>query len=356
MQFDEQRAAWLRALPDYRRAQLTALPTPIQPLPRLSAALGGPELWVKRDDLTGLPGGGNKTRKLEFLIGEAIGVGADTLVTVGAIQSNHTRQTAAAAAKVGLHCVVLHNAWAPEPGPLYRSVGNVLLGSLFGAELHHDPVQRPIEDEGGLESLVEAQRRRGRNPYAIPGGASDHPLGGLGYAAAAAEILVQAAAAELDLDFVVHCTGSSGTQAGLLAGFALLGSSLPVIGVADDWETEIKTERVHRLANATLAELGSEVTVERKDVRVIAADPSDYGVASPRIVETIRFAARTEGVLLDPVYEARAMRGLMDLVENGELESARRGLFLHLGGLPAIHAYANLLWSGELLPMPEERR
>jgi 1-aminocyclopropane-1-carboxylate deaminase len=292
------RQALVEALARFPRVQLATLPTPLQPLPRLSAALGGPKIWIKRDDLTGLPGGGNKTRKLEFVIADAIASGADTLVTVGAIQSNATRQVAAAAAKLGLRCVLLHNAWTPDPGPLYRRVGNPLLASLFGAESYVDPEERPIEDEGALAELVARLTREGRRPYLIPGGASDHPRGGLGYAAAAAEILAQAEERHLEFDVLIHCTGSSSTQAGLLAGLTFLGSRLQVIGVADDGETAIKRERVRRLAEQTLRELGQTGRISDDIVRVIASDPSPYGVASERVLATTRLVARTEAVIV----------------------------------------------------------
>jgi 1-aminocyclopropane-1-carboxylate deaminase len=320
---------------DHPRAALAALPTPSHPLERLSRHLGGPEIWIKRDDLTGLAGGGNKTRKLEFLVGDALAQGADTLVTVGAIQSNHTRQTAAAAARVGLGCVLLHNAWTPDAGPYYRRTGNILLSSLLGAELVFDDTPREIGDPGGLDTLVARLREEGRRPYLVPGGASDHPLGGLGYAACAAEL-------DERFDAIVHCTGSSGTQAGLLAGLAALGRDTRVIGVADDGETAAKRERVIRLANATLDALGEPPGIA--DAEVVVADPSPYGIAEPETLDAIRLLARTEGLMADPVYEGKAIRGLLGLVEQGRLTRGDRVLLLHLGGTHAVHAYANQLW------------
>jgi 1-aminocyclopropane-1-carboxylate deaminase len=338
----------LRALPDRPRAQLAQLPTPVHPLARLTAELGGPEIWIKRDDLTGLAGGGNKTRKLEFLVGDALANGADTLLTVGAIQSNHTRQTAAAAAKLGLGCALLHNSWTPDAGEHYRTVGNVLFSHLLGAELYYDELERPIEDDGRLAELAERLRTEGRRPYVIPGGGSDHRLGGFGYVACAAEIAGQASDLGLDFDHVVHCTGSSGTQAGLLAGFAALGVWTRVTGIADDGETDIKRARVLRLANATLRELGLPETVAADDVRVIAADPSPYGIAGPETLDALHRFARLEGLIADPVYEGKAVRGLIELVARGELTSGDRVLLLHLGGVPAVHAYASRLWRGGL--------
>jgi 1-aminocyclopropane-1-carboxylate deaminase len=298
---------WLHELADWPRERLALLPTPIHRLPRLARELGEVDLWIKRDDLTGLPGGGNKTRKLEFLAGDAKATGADTLVTVGAIQSNHTRQTAAAARRAGLECALLHVSWTADAGPYYRSVGNILLSSLLGAELFYDAEQRPIEDNGPLEALAEHLRRRGRVPYVFPGGGSDHRLGSFGYAVCAAEIIAQAAAAGVEVDYVVHCSGSGGTQAGLVAGFAALGATTHVIGIPDDEETVIKRARVLRLANATLEELGRPERVSESDVEIVAGDLSPYGVADEKTHAAMRLLAATEGLIADPVYEGKAL-------------------------------------------------
>lgn len=332
----------------FPRVRLACLPTPLHPLTRFSAALGGPEVWIKRDDLTGLAGGGNKTRKLEFVVADALAVEADTLVTVGAVQSNHTRQTAAAAACVGLECVLLHNNWAPPAGDQYRLVGNVLLSGVLGASLYYDPVERRIGDDGLLTELVERLRTEGRRPYAIPGGASEHRLGSFGYMVCAAEIVEQARALGVDFDVIVHCTGSSSTQAGLVAGFAALGVESRVIGVSDDDETSEKSARVLRLANEALAELGLPTTVAEADVEVVSSDPSPYGVAAPETIDAIRRLARTEGLAADPVYEGKALAGLIGLARRGAVSSKDRVLLLHLGGTPAIHAYAGQLWAGAL--------
>jgi 1-aminocyclopropane-1-carboxylate deaminase len=343
----------MQRLAEVPRVRLACLPTPIHPLPRLSAELGGPELWVKRDDLTGLAGGGNKTRKLEFLIADALREGARTLVTCGGVQSNHNRQTAAAAARAGLDCVLLHNTWAPPASADYGRVGNALLSSVLGATIYHDPTERAIGDEGLLSALVEHLRARGRRPYLIPSGASEHRLGGLGYVVCAAEIVAQERDFGVNFDWVVHCTGSSSTQAGLLAGLAALGSPLGVVGVADDGEATEKQERVLRLANATLEELGLRSSVTSDAVRVVVADGNPYGIASRETYEAIRLLAGTEGIVADPVYEGKALRGLIDLVEAGVLDAGQRVLLLHLGGLPAVHAYAEQLWTGEFEPLPD---
>ena len=213
----------LDRLQNYPKAPLALLPTPLHPLNNFGPYLGGPELWMKRDDLTGLEGGGNKTRKLEYLVGDAIARGADTLVTVGAIQSNHTRQTAAAAARAGLKCALLHCAWTKDAGPHYRAVGNLLISHLAGADLYIEETERPIEDQGPLDEFVALLEKQGRKPYLIPGGASEHRLGSFGYIQCATEIALQARESGAQFDYLVHCTGSSSTQAGLLAGFTALG-------------------------------------------------------------------------------------------------------------------------------------
>lgn len=349
---DADKVEWLRSLSEWPRVRFAQLPTPIHRLSNFSAYAEGVELWIKRDDLTGLAGGGNKTRKLEFLVGDALRCGADTLVTVGAIQSNHTRQTAAAAARTGMRCALLHCDWTTDAGPTYRQVGNILLSSLMGAELYTDNRRRPIEDEGPLHELATYLRERGHAPYVIPGGGSDHRFGGFGYAAAAAEIVIQSANLSTHFDFVVHTTGSSSTQAGLLAGFAALHETTRVIGVADDSETSIKRERVLRLANSTLIELDCSERVAPSDIEIVVGDESPYGVADQRTLDAIRLLARTEGVIADPVYEGKSVRGLLDLAKRGRFDKGGRVLLLHLGGTPAVHAYANQFGSIDFTQFP----
>ncbi len=352
MSVSESKIEWLRSLSAWARTLLAQLPTPMHRLSNFGRNVDGSELWIKRDDLTGLAGGGNKTRKLEFLVGDAVRSGADTLVTVGAIQSNHTRQTAAAAARTGLRCALLHCGWTKDPGPGYRQVGNILLSSIMGAELYTDGVQRPIEDKGLLDELAEHLRRRGQKPYVIPGGGSDHRLGSFGYAACAAEIVAQSASLGIHFDFIVHTTGSSSTQSGLVAGFTALHENTHVIGVSDDEETSIKRERVLRLANATLNELGCSERVASSEVEVVVCDASPYGVADDQTLDAIRLLARTEGLIADPVYEGKAVRGLLEIAKRGGFKKGSRVLLLHLGGTPAMHAYANRLGPIDLVEFP----
>jgi 1-aminocyclopropane-1-carboxylate deaminase len=331
------------------RAELAQLPTPLHRLENFGRQLNGPDLWVKRDDLTGLEGGGNKTRKLEFLVGDAIQSGADMLVTAGAIQSNHTRQTAAAAAKCNLKCALLHFGWTKDAGPLYRQAGNILFSSLMGAELYLDETERPIEDQSPLLEFLEKLETDGHHPYLIPAGASEHKLGSFGYMACAAEIILQCEQKGIQFDYVVHCTGSSSTQAGLLAGFAFMGEDIKVIGVADDDETEIKRDRVLDLANNALAELGASIRLSPSDIEVIAADQSVYGEAEAETFNAIRLLAKSEGIVADPVYEGKALRGLQKLSADGRFETDSKILLMHLGGTPAVHAYANQFGRPEFL-------
>lgn len=339
-----------RILGTYPRVRLAQLPTPIHRLANLGEQLGIPDLWIKRDDLTGLEGGGNKTRKLEFIVGDALRAGADTLVTIGAIQSNHTRQTAAAAARAGMRCALLHFGWTEDAGPGYREVGNLLLSSLMGAQLFVDDTPRPIEDQGPLDEFCEYLAGLGHRPYPIPGGASEHRLGSLGYLACAAEIERQCVEQGVGFDYIVHCTGSSSTQSGLLAGYAALGTPVQVIGIADDDETDIKRGRVLDLANACLAECGIDASVSEHEVHVVACDQSAYGKADEQTFAMIRMLAATEGLAADPVYEGKALRGLQTLAADGFFPRGSRVLLMHLGGTPAIHAYASQFGSPQLVP------
>jgi len=347
---------WLQSLPGFPRLQLALLlPTPLHRLQRFGEHIGGIDLWMKRDDLTGLAGGGNKTRKLEFIVGDAIRQGADTLVTVGAIQSNHTRQTAAAANRAGLACALLHCGWTGDAGLFYRRAGNILLSSLLGAELFLDEKERPIEDQGPLDVLFEHLRSRGQKPYLISGGASDQPYGGLGYAVCAAEMTVQAASMGIHIDYVVHCTGSSSTQAGLVAGFAAMGSKTRVIGIPDDEETDIKSGRVLRLANQTLEELDRPERVGRENIEIVVGDESPYGKSDEKTYRSIRLFSEKEGLIADPVYEGKAIRGLIELAEKGRFEKGAVVVLLHMGGTPAVHAYADTFGPIEFESIPGRR-
>jgi 1-aminocyclopropane-1-carboxylate deaminase len=330
------------------RVRLALLPTPVHLLQRLSEHVGGPQVWIKRDDLTGLGAGGNKVRKLEWLLGDALEQGADTLVTIGAVQSNHTRQTVAAAVRGGLRCTLLQERWVDAPGAADDRVGNILLSRLMGADVRvMEGAFRPgagEEPNARLDAVADELRQAGRVPYVIPRGASDHPLGALGYASCAREIAEQAR--ELDGGFgcVVHATSSGSTQAGLVAGFVALDSDIHVIGIEVNADAAMTRRIVRRLAADTAHRLDGDVAAARAavDVREGFAGPA-YGVPARETVQAIRLVAELEGIVLDPVYEGKAMAGLIALIRAGALREHRRVLFMHLGGDPAIHAYGDVL-------------
>ena len=326
----------------FERFALAHLPTPIEPLNRLSAYLGGSEIWIKRDDCTGLALGGNKTRKLEYLLPDALAKGADTLVTIGGIQSNHTRQTAAAAARAGLHCVLVQERWVDWPNANYESVGNILLSRILGAKIEIVAGSVAAVSEN-LAAAAEHVRFRGGRPYVIPSGASDHPLGGLGYVWCAQEILQQGEENGLHFSAIVHATSSGSTQAGLVVGLIALGATCRVIGIEVDAAPEVVRSTVLKIARSTaeLIGVGHEVSDNAIHVETGYAGKA-YGIPSPQTVEAIRLVGRLEGILLDPVYEGKAMAGLIDMVRQRRFAPADKILFMHLGGIPALHAYGDL--------------
>lgn len=321
----------------FPRLRFAHLPTPLEPMTRLSGLLGGPRLWIKRDDCTGLSTGGNKTRKLEFLMAEAIDQGADTIVTQGATQSNHARQTAAAAARLGLECHLLLEDRTGSDDPAYTLNGNVLLDRLHGATVSKRPGGADMQAE--MERLAERLRQDGPRPYLIPGGGSN-AVGALGYADAALELLYQAGAAGLNIAAVVHATGSAGTQAGLVTGLKALRSGIPVLGIGVNAPKEAQEEKVFALARQTADHLGLPGIVERADV---VADCGyvgpGYGLPTPGMVEAIKLVARTEGILLDPVYSGKAMDGLIDHVRKGRFEKDSDVVFVHTGGAAGLFGY-----------------
>lgn len=325
------------AFADLPRLPLLAAATPLEPLPRLSAALGGPEVWIKRDDVMGLGGGGNKVRKLEFLLAEALAQGADVVLSVGALQSNHARLTAAAAAKAGLPCVLLLKDEVAGRELAYHASGNLLLDHLFGASVHR--VARDADLMAALEAEAARLRQLGHRPYVIPVGGSNG-LGSLGYAVCGQEI----AGAGLTFDALVHGTGSGGTQAGLLLGLAQAGMSLPVIGIS----VSKPAERQKALVSGLIAEsrrLCPDLP-EVSDSAILVDDRHylpGYGLPNDGLREAMLLAARTEGLLLDPVYSGKAMAGLIAGIREGSLPAGARVLFLHTGGTPGLYAYRDWL-------------
>ncbi|GIL06924.1 MAG: 1-aminocyclopropane-1-carboxylate deaminase [Betaproteobacteria bacterium] len=321
----------------FPRIRLVHAPTPLEPMKRLSEALGGPNLWIKRDDCTGLATGGNKTRKLEFLMADALAQKADTVITQGATQSNHARQTAAAAAKLGLACEILLEDRTGYAHDDYRRSGNVLLDRLFGASVAHFPVGTDMD--AAMARRADELRAQGRRPYVIPGGGSN-AVGALGYVACALELAEQANAIDLPIDCVVHATGSSGTQAGLVAGFEGSRSGIPVLGIGVRAARAPQEEKVYALACATADLLGVAGAVSRASV-VANCDyvGAGYGVPTPGMIEAVTMVARTEGIALDPVYSGKGMAGLIDLIRKGHFKRGQNVVFVHTGGAVGLFGY-----------------
>ena len=320
----------------FPRTSLCHQPTPIETLPRLTEFLGGPRLFIKRDDCTGLAGGGNKTRKLEFLVGEAMRDKADMLVTQGAVQSNHVRQTAAAACKVGMKCHVLLERRVQGRDSSYEETGNVLLNSLFGATREFRPAGLDMNAEA--EAVTRALRADGHRPYFIPGGGSN-PTGALGYANCAQEIADYTRETGQKFDWLVTGTGSTGTQAGLVAGFAAIGHDLPVIGVSVRQPRELQMNAVHGLTRKTLARLGAGSVPLSKILVDDGYVGEGYGIPAETTMEAIHLTARQEGILLDPVYSGKGMAGLIGMIRKGFFKPTDTVLFLHTGGATALFAY-----------------
>ena len=319
----------------FARIRLAHLPTPLEPLPRLSEELGV-DLWIKRDDCTGLAGGGNKTRKLEFLLGAAFEQEADTLVTQGAVHSNHVRQTAAAAAAHGLACEIILEERTGSKASDYVGNGNVLLDRLFGARIRTVPGGTDMVAE--LETTAQAVRARGGKPYVIPGGGSN-PIGALGYVDCAREIVVQADEMDLEVHRIVTATGSAGTHAGLVAGLAVMGADIPVLGIGVRAPKEKQEANVFKLAEETAALLGQPGRVTRE--RVVADCDyvgEGYGLIDQGVIDALTLAARTDGIVLDPVYSGKAMKGLIALARAGQFRS-ETVVFLHTGGAQGLFGY-----------------
>ncbi len=321
----------------YSRVSLAHLPTPLEPLGRLSSFLGGPELFIKRDDCTGLAMGGNKARKLEFLLAEAGARGADTIITAGGTQSNHVRQTAAAAARLGFACTVVLERIDPDVDESYAVSGNAFLDALAGARIVFCPAGADVD--AAMEALTVECRENGGNPYQVAVGGSS-PSGVLGYVECANELFTQCRALRIRTPAIVLPSGSGGTQAGLLLGLASLGWADPVIGVCVSREREAQETKVYELLRRTVGELALEIEVPRE--AVVALDDyvgRGYGFATESMREALTLTARHEGILLDPVYTGKAMAGLIGLIRSGELASDRPVVFLHTGGAPALFAY-----------------
>jgi L-cysteate sulfo-lyase len=331
-------------LTSFPRVPLAHLPTPLELLPNLTKHLGGPEIWVKRDDCTGLATGGNKTRKLEFSMGEALEKGADTIITVGAVQSNHVRQTAAAACKLGMKCEVLLENRVGDPSELYRTSGNVLLDRIFGANLRE--FDKGTDFDAEMENVADEVRASGGVPYIVPGGASN-TVGALGYVGCGEELLQQFGEQNIKIDRLVTATGSAGTHGGLVVGLRASGSDLPILGFGVNAPQDVQEERVFKLACETAELVGKPGCVIRED---IVADCNyigpGYGEPTEGMNEAILMLARQEGLLFDPVYSGKALAGMIDYVREGRFGSNEKIVFLHTGGSAGLFAYADNLQLG----------
>ncbi|MFJ5480111.1 D-cysteine desulfhydrase [Pectobacterium carotovorum] len=325
----------------FPRLSLGHFPTPLEALPNLSAYLGGPTIYIKRDDATGLATGGNKTRKLEFLLADAQQQGADVIITQGATQSNHVRQTIAAAAKLGLKTKVLLEKRVEDYGEDYQRSGNVLLDNLLGGEIiDHLPAGTDMQQ--AMETLAESLRKEGLKPYVIPGGGSS-PVGALGYVACAEELLFQSSQQRLRIDHIVHATGSTGTQAGLVTGLVATNSQIPLLGISVRAPKAKQEENVYALAQRTSQLLGIPGALPRSAVQVNSDYVGKgYGIPTEGTLEALRLLAQLEGILLDPVYSGKGMAGLIDLIRQGHFRADENIVFIHTGGSAGLFGYRQL--------------
>ncbi len=334
-------------LADFPRHPLTFGPSPVHPLDRLSAHLGGARVWAKREDVSsGLAFGGNKVRKLEYLVPDILAQGADTLVSIGGVQSNHTRQVAAVAAHLGLAAVLVQENWVNWPDAVGDRVGNILLSRIMGADVRMSPAGFGIGFKDSWRKAIEEVEAAGGTPYAIPAGASDHPLGGLGFANWAHEVRAQEEELGVFFDTVVVCTVTGSTHAGMIAGFADLQENFGdrlrrVLGIDASATIDQTRAQVARIARRTAEMIGVGRQLRDDEITVLEGwAGQEYGIPVESTDEAIRLTGRLEGVILDPVYEGKSMAGLIDLVSSGEIARDGDVLFAHLGGQPAINAYS----------------
>jgi len=325
----------------FPRVRLAHLPTPLEFLPRLTAHLGGPHIYIKRDDCTGLGTGGNKTRKLEFLMADALQQNADVIITQGAVQSNHARQTAAAAARLGMACELLFENRVAGPSEPYLHSGNVFLDQLYGAVIHHHP--KGTNMDAAMEEVAAGLRKKGKRPYIIPGGGSNC-IGALGYVNCAMELVSQANERGLTIDYLVHATGSAGTQAGLAVGLRAMHSGIPLLGIGVNAPQAAQEEKVFKLAAETADYIGAPGCVTRQDI-VANCDyvGEGYGITTKSMKEALLLLARLEGILADPVYSGKGLAGLFDLVRTGYFKQAKSIVFLHTGGSAGLFGYLEQL-------------
>ncbi|MFI6545967.1 1-aminocyclopropane-1-carboxylate deaminase [Streptomyces prunicolor] len=336
------------SLSSYDRYPLLFGPSPVHPLERLTAHLGGAAMWAKREDCnSGVAYGGNKTRKLEYLVADALAQGCDTLVSIGGVQSNHTRQVAACAARAGLKCVLIQESWVEWPDSVYDKVGNILISRLAGADVRLVKAGFGIGFKESWEQALREVEEGGGKPYAIPAGASDHPLGGLGFANWAHEVAQQEEELGVFFDTVVVCSVTGSTQAGMVAGFKAIeeagGRERRVLGIDASAKPAETREQVARIAQGTAQLIGVKRELTLDDVELDDRYHAGiYGIPDETTLEAMRLAARTEGMVTDPVYEGKSMAGMIDLVARGEIAADSTVLYAHLGGQPALNAYSAL--------------
>ena len=336
------------SLSSYERYPLLFGPSPVHPLERLTAHLGGASLWAKREDCnSGVAYGGNKTRKLEYLVADALAQGCDTLVSIGGVQSNHTRQVAAVAARAGLKCVLVQESWVDWPDAVYDKVGNILISRLAGADVRLVEAGFGIGFKESWERVLREVEEGGGKPYAIPAGASDHPLGGLGFAGWAYEVAEHERELGVFFDTVVVCSVTGSTQAGRVAGFAALveagGRRGRVLGIDASAKPAATRGQIARIADRTGRLIGLKRELTESDVELDERYHAGvYGVPDEATLAAMRLAARTEGMVTDPVYEGKSMAGMIDLVSRGEIGADATVLYAHLGGQPALNAYSAL--------------
>jgi 1-aminocyclopropane-1-carboxylate deaminase len=335
-------------LHEFPRYPLMFGPSPVHPLDRLTTHLGGAIVWAKREDCnSGLAFGGNKIRKLEYLVPDVLATGADTLVSIGGVQSNHTRQVAAVAARLGLKCRLVQERWVDWDDPVNDKVGNILLSRIMGADVRLDPAGFDIGIRSSWEEALHEVEEAGGTPYGIPAGASEHPLGGLGFAKWAFEVAEQERQLEVFFDTIIVCTVTGSTHAGMIAGFAALqeetGRPRRVLGIDASATLEQTRDQVARIARNTAKLIELDRDVADDEVTVLEGWAGDsYGIPVESTIEAIRLSGSLEGMIIDPVYEGKSMAGLIDLVTSGEIARDSTVLYAHLGGQPALNAYAGI--------------
>jgi 1-aminocyclopropane-1-carboxylate deaminase len=329
---------------DFDRYPLLFGPSPVHPLDRLTKHLGGARVWAKREDCnSGLAFGGNKTRKLEYLVADALAQGADTLVSIGGVQSNHTRQVAAAAARAGLKAVLVQESWVDWPDPVNDKVGNILLSRIMGADVRLVRAGFGIGFKESWQQALEDVRAGGGTPYAIPAGASDHPLGGLGFTNWAGEVRQQEQELGVFFDTVVVCSVTGSTQAGMIAGFAGQDRPRRLLGIDASAKIDETRAQVAKIARNTAELIGLGRDLREHEITVLEGWAGDlYGIPVQSTLDAIRLSGSLEAMIIDPVYEGKSMAALIDLVRDGEIPKDSNVLYVHLGGQPALNAYSGL--------------